>query len=96
MLYQYLPETDTYKLIGYAYSEKKQSLENKGVSDEHIEEIDVSNTGTVYYVGTDEWGTEPIDEADYQKWLRENNADCNELNIEYYPFTEENILLFAE
>jgi hypothetical protein len=96
ILYHYLPETDTYELIGYAYSEKKQSLENKGVSDEHIEEIDVSNTGTVYYVGTDEWGTEPIDEADYQKWLRENNADCNELNIEYYPFTEENILLFAE
>jgi hypothetical protein len=44
----------------------------------------------------DEWGTEPIDEADYQKWLSENNADFNELSIEYYPFTEENILLFAE
>lgn len=50
-----------------------------------------SETGTVYYVGTDGWGTDPMDETDYMEWLNANEGNVEELEIPYLPFTEENI-----
>ena len=91
-LYQYLPESDSYKLAGYAHAEDKATFEANGVPERYPAKVDISNAGTVYYVGTDTWGTVPIDEADYLEWLKANNGDATELEIEYLPLTEESIL----
>lgn len=89
--YQYLPESDTYKLVGYVHSEDKRILEANGMSDQYPYEADSSETGTVYYVGTDGWGTKPMDRGDYLKWLEKNEAAAQEVEIQFLPFTEENI-----
>lgn len=89
--YQYLPERDTYKLVGYVHSEDKRTLELNGISDQYPYEADLSETGTVYYVGTDGWGTHPIDETDYMEWLHTNEGNVEALEISYLSFTEENI-----
>ena len=91
-LYQYLPESDSYQLSGYVYSEDKNMFERNGADERYPSSVDVSGTGTVYYVGADDWGTTPIDEGDYLAWLEENQGNIAELEIEYLPFTEENIL----
>jgi hypothetical protein len=91
-LYQYLPESDSYQLSGYVYSEDKNIFELNGVADQYPDQADVSGTGTVYYVGVDAWGTTPIDETDYLIWLEANQGNAAELEIAYLPLTEENIL----
>ena len=91
-LYQYLPESDSYKLAGYAHAEDKATFKANGVPERYPAKVDISNAGTVYYVGTDTWGTVPIDEADYLEWLKANHGDATELEIEYLPLTEESIL----
>ena len=91
-LYQYLPESDSYKLAGYAHAEDKATFEANGVPERYPAKVDISNAGTVYYVGTDTWGTVPIDEADYLEWLKANHGDATKLEIEYLPLTEESIL----
>lgn len=91
MFYRYIPESDTYELVGYVHSEDKQVLELNGMSDQYPYKADTSETGTVYYVGTDGWGTTPMDETDYMEWLNANEGNVQELEIPYLPFTEENI-----
>jgi hypothetical protein len=91
-LYQYLPESDSYKLSGYVHSEDKNIFELNEVAERYPSEADKSGTGTVYYVGTDTWGTTPIDETDYLAWLKENQGNASELEIEYLSLSEENIL----
>ena len=91
-LYQYLPESDSYKLSGYVHSEDKNVFELNGATERYPNNADVSGTGTVYYVGVDHWGTTPIDEVDYLAWLEANQGNTAELEIDYLPFTEENIL----
>ena len=92
ILYQYLPESDSYKLAGYAHAEDKATFEANGVPERYPDAADISDTGTVYYVGTDMWGTTPMDEVDYLAWLEANQSNIAELELEYLPFTEENIL----
>lgn len=65
ILYQYLPESDSYKLAGYVHAEDKAAFEANGVPERYPNAADISNTGTIYYVGNDTWGKNPIDEADY-------------------------------
>ena len=91
-LYQYLPESDSYELRGYVYSEDKTFLEENDLIEHYSEYADTSGTGTVYYIGTDTWSTTPVDEADYIAWLEENNGNAAELKVEYLPLTEESIL----
>lgn len=91
-LYQYLPESDSYRLSGYVHSEDKDVFERNGATERYPDKVDVSGTGTVYYVGVDAWGTTPIDEVDYLVWLEANHGDSAELEIEYLLFTEENIV----
>lgn len=89
--YQYILESDTYELVGYVHSEDKRVLELNGMSDQYPYEADISEAGTVYYVGTDGWGTKPMDETDYMEWLNANEGNVEELEIPYLSFTEENI-----
>ena len=91
LFYRYIPESDTYELVGYVHSEDKWTLESNGKSDQYPDEADTSETGTVYYVGTDGWGTDPMDETDYMEWLNANEGNVEEQEIPYLPFTEENI-----
>ena len=91
LFYRYIPESDTYELVGYVHSEDKWTMESNGKSDQYPDEADTSETGTVYYVGTDGWGTDPMDETDYMEWLNANEGNVEELEIPYLPFTEENI-----
>lgn len=91
ILYQYLPESDSYKLAGYAHAEDKAAFEANGVPERYPDAADISDTGTVYYVGSDAWGTNPMDEADYIKWLEENHGNASEREIEYLLLTEENL-----
>lgn len=95
-LYQYLPESDSYKLSGYVYSEDKNIFELNGAADRYPNHADVSGAGTVYYVGVDTWGTLPIDETDYLVWLEANQGNASELEIEYLPLSEENILAIEQ
>ena len=74
MFYRYIPESDTYELVGYVHSEDKWPLESNGKSNQYPDEADTSETGTVYYVGTDGWGTDPMDETDYMEWLNANEG----------------------
>ncbi|MBO5340912.1 MAG: hypothetical protein J6A62_07945 [Oscillospiraceae bacterium] len=92
ILYQYLPESDSYKLAGYAHAEDRATFEANGVPERYPDAADISDTGTVYYIGSDAWGINPIDEADYTTWLEENHGNTSELEIEYLLLTEENIL----
>ena len=91
-LYQYMTESDSYELVGYAHAEDKGIFEANGALERYPGEADVSDAGTVYYVGTNTWGITPIDEVDYLAWLQENHGDAAELEIEYLSLTEESIL----
>ena len=89
--YRYFPESDTYELTGYVHSEDKRILELNGMADQYPDETDISGAGTVYYVGSDGWGINPIDELDYMDWLKVNHGDAQELEIQFLPLIEENI-----
>lgn len=95
-LYQYLPKSDSYELRGYVYAEDKNIFEVNEAVEKYPDYADNSGTGTVYYVGTDTWGTTPIDEVDYLVWLEANQGNIEEIEIEYLPFTEENILAIEQ
>lgn len=90
-LYRYCPERDSYRKIGCIHTEDRRSIEASGAAEQYPEQADVSGTGTVYYIGTDDWGTTPVDETDYLAWLEENLGTAGELAIRYLPFTEESI-----
>lgn len=89
--YKYILESDTYEFVGYVHSEDKQVFELNETLNQYPYEADISETGTVYYVGTDGWGTNPIDEMDYMEWLNANEGNVEELEIPYILLTEENI-----
>lgn len=91
LLYRYIPESDAYELAGSVHSEDKRVLELNGISDQYPSEADISEAGTVYYVGADGWGTNPMDETDYMEWLHANGGKAEELEIPYLSITEENI-----
>lgn len=89
-LYRYLPKDDSYEYVGHVHAADRKRLEKH--PEEYPAEVDISGTGTVYYVSEDGWGTVPIDEADYLAWLAENRGDCGMLEISYLPLTEEAVL----
>lgn len=91
IFYQYVPERDTYELVGYVHSEDRRVLEINGLEEQYPNETDISGTGTVYYVGTDSWGTESLDEKDYIEWLNTKRGNVEEVEIQFWAFTEENI-----
>lgn len=93
--YQYIAESDTYELTGYVYSEDKHIFELNGLAERYPSEADVSDAGTVYYVETDGWGTNPMDETEYIKWLKEKEADADEMEVTFWTITEENIKMSA-
>lgn len=96
ILYQYVQESDTYELTGYVHSEDKAILELNGQEDQYPYAVDVSGAGTVYYIGADSWGTEPVDERDYISWLDSNHGNVRETEVSFLTFTEENIAIMEQ
>ena len=90
-LYQYLPEKDSYEKAGFVSAEDKITLQLIGMERQYPDEVDISQRGTVYYIGEEGWGTEPMDESDCLKWLEENHGDGKEREIPFLSLTEENI-----
>ena len=90
-LYQYLPEKDSYEKAGFVSAEDKMTLKLIGMERQYPDEVDISQTGTVYYIGEEGWGTEPMDESDFLKWLEENHGNGKEREIPFLSLTEENI-----
>lgn len=90
-LYQYLPEKDSYEKAGFVSAEDKITLQLIGMERQYPDEVDISQTGTVYYIGTNGWGTEPMDESDFLKWLEENHGNGKEREISFLSLKEENI-----
>lgn len=92
LFYQYCAESDTYELIGYVNSVDKDILALNGIEEQYPKDVDISGSGTVYYIGKDTWGTEPVDKKDYLSWLKRNYGDDSEKEISFLALTEENIV----
>lgn len=90
-LYRYCPENDSYRQIGHVHAEDRSGFEANGTAEQYPAQADVSGTGTVYYIGTDGWGTAPVDQSDYLAWLEENQGAAGERALDYLPVTEEHI-----
>lgn len=91
LFYQYCAESDTYELTGYIDSVDKDILALNGMEEQYPKDVDASGSGTVYYIGKDAWGTEPVDKKDYLSWLNRNYGDASEKEISFLALTEENI-----
>jgi hypothetical protein len=94
-LYQYVPETDSYVLVGMVDAWDK----NYGGSDDQDNpfpsDIDISGTGYVYYIMKDgQYDTSnPVDASEYNAWISSYLGDASEIQIEYMDLTEENVSL---
>lgn len=87
-LYQYDPETDTYKEVAaMVYACDKEILESFGREADYPQEADRSGIGTVYYVDS----TVPLDQEDYLAWESSWMGDAHEIVLNERSLTEENI-----
>lgn len=90
ILYTYQPETDSYRQgdMVAAWDRRYHATDYDGRP--FPDEIDRSGTGTVYYVGG--WyDGEPMDRADYLAWEREALEGSEQLTLQFFTLTEENI-----
>ena len=93
-LYRFVPETDSYEktaiVDAWTGSLGETNLFFPGVT--YPAEVDVSGTGTVYFVmdGQRE-NAVPMDAADYQGWLAEQLSGAWELEIAWRSLTEDSI-----
>lgn len=94
-LYQYDPETDSYVVYAGVSAWDQERLPSN-----YPAEVDVSGTGTVYYVMPAEYWKDdlsyyasPVDVTEYEAWLDSCLGDAEPLEITYWNLTEENISL---
>lgn len=89
-LYRYQPETDDYTLVASV-----DAWDEKLDTELYPQEIDVSESGFVYYIYTDlaaQWGElDPVDERAYLAWLDEHIGGAEELRLPLKFLTAENI-----
>lgn len=89
-LYRYLPEFDTYELVGAVNAWSKACLENGFPA-----ELDADGDGVVYYVMPSEYWElydrfDPVDGPAYEAWLDSYLGGAAELEIPYQSITPEN------
>jgi len=90
-LYKYVPETDSYGLVGMVDAWDKNY---PGVDDQPFpSDIDKSGTGFVYYIMEDgQYDTShPVDASEYNEWLNSYLEDAKEIEVRYMDLTEENV-----
>ena len=92
-LYQYVPETDSYGLVGMVDAWDKNCAETDDQNNPFPSEIDKSGTGIVYYIMKDGQydTTHPVDASDYNAWINSYIGNALEIQIQYMDMTEENI-----
>lgn len=92
-LYQYVPETDSYVLVGMVDAWDKNFSERDDQNNAFPSEIDKSGTGVVYYImkGGQYDTTHPVDASEYNTWINTYIGNASECQIQYMDMTEENI-----
>ena len=94
-LYSYLPETDSYEAIAWVHSRNRDLSEEIGF--DYPYDADTSDYGEVYYIDEDLSDSSayeeetPVDITEYEAWLDSKIGDAKEINVEYFPITQENI-----
>lgn len=92
-LYQYMPKTDSYVLVGMVDAWDKNFSETDYQNNPFPSEIDKSGTEIVYYIMKDGQydTTHPVDASEYNTWINTYIKDASEIQIQYMDMTEENI-----
>lgn len=84
-LYQYDAERDVYYEVAHVEALVLAELEEAGLADEYPEDIDVSESGRVYLIGSGD----PVDAADYELWV--SSWRTEPMAIPFAELTKENI-----
>lgn len=92
-LYRHRTDSDRYELTAMVDAWDRQLSETDYENRQFPEEVDKSKTGVVYYIMTDgSYDTgNPVDLADYDKWIDTCIGNASELPIQYLNLTEENV-----
>ena len=89
-LYQYDETEHLYKEAGFVDAWDKSVID--GVQETFPEYADVSNTGFVYFISSEEEGiSDPMDITDYQTWHDSYISGASEINLPFRKMTEANI-----
>ncbi len=93
-LYQYVPDSDNYVLLGMVDAWDKNYAETGYQNNPFPSDIDKSGMGIVYYIMEDGQydDTHPVDATEYNEWVNSQIKDAAEIEIQYMNLTEENIL----
>lgn len=92
-LYQYAPDSDSYKLVGMVDAWDKNYRETDDQNHPFPSDVDKSGTGFVYYIMKDGQydTTHPVDASEYNQWLDSYIGGASEIQIPYLDLSEENI-----
>lgn len=88
-IYRYDQDTDVYERVAYIDAWEKEML-----PDGFPEEADVSGSGYVYYISTEDGSgqaVEPQDVSVYEALVADTYGGAEEINVEYDAITWENI-----
>lgn len=94
-LYRYNAEADEYALAGMADAWEKAFAPTGYNGAAFPDDVDQSGAGIVYYVMNDgNYNTDhPVDESEYLQWLNPFLTDAQQLEIDYWSLSDENIAL---
>lgn len=91
-LFQYDPESDTYKQIAMVDAWDKEYFPTDYKGNAFPDDIDTNKDGIVYYIMTDEYELEnAVNTKDYNTWRDSYLIGAKELQPPYQNLTEENI-----
>ncbi|MDC7278066.1 hypothetical protein NXH64_00985 [Butyrivibrio fibrisolvens] len=99
-LYYYNPDTNEYDAVGSVDAYDKGVYEcNKEVLDANGSPFpagtDKDGNGFVYYIyenGLEDYQKiEPVDDEEYQKWLKQYTDDTNKISLDFYRITNETV-----
>ncbi|MBE6765826.1 MAG: hypothetical protein E7546_08175 [Ruminococcaceae bacterium] len=93
-VYCHMADTDKYEFVANVHSLCDDVESMPDCPWDYPYEVDVSGHGEVYYVDTT-WGAyeegRALDITEYEAWLDSKIGDAKEINVEYFPITQENV-----
>ena len=96
-IYKYDAESDTYVQQYYIDAWDKELFPQNFEGKDYPDEVDVSSTGTVYYLYEDVTkAVEPVDKADYDKLVADTYGSAAEVTIDYSDISQESIDKISE
>lgn len=91
-VYQYQQQADPYQQMAKVTSWVQQLEPTNENGDPFPTWIDISGTGTVYYVESPKsQGTDPMDQSNYLVWVEETIPDSQRLTLDFLSLSQENI-----